>query len=69
MINEVLQDLTDHGVMVYIDDILIYTHDMKQHEILVKEMLSRLHGWNFAVSINKYKFHIDTVKFLGYIIS
>jgi hypothetical protein len=55
--------------MVYIDNILIYTHDMKQYKILVKEALSRLHAWNLAASIDKYEFHIDTVEFLGYIIS
>jgi hypothetical protein len=42
---------------------------MKQHEILAKEVLSRLYVWNLAASINKCEFHIDTVKFLGYIIS
>jgi hypothetical protein len=32
-------------------------------------VLSRLPTWNLAASIDKYEFHIDTVKFLGYIIS
>jgi hypothetical protein len=55
--------------MVSIDNILIYTHDMKQYKILVKEASSRLHAWNLAASIDKYEFHLDTVEFLGYIIS
>ena len=29
MIQGVLQDLLDHGVVVYIDDILIYSKDQK----------------------------------------
>jgi hypothetical protein len=32
---EILWDLINKGVMVYIDNIQIYTHDMKQYEILV----------------------------------
>jgi hypothetical protein len=43
MMNKILQDLIYQEVIVYIDDIQIYTHDMKQHEILVKKVLSRLH--------------------------
>jgi hypothetical protein len=35
MINEILHDLLDQGVVVYIDDILIYTESMRQHVDLV----------------------------------
>jgi hypothetical protein len=69
IMNEMLRDLIVQGVMVYIVDILIYTHDMKELEILVKEVLSKLHASNLAASIDKYKFHMDTVEFLRDIIS
>jgi hypothetical protein len=69
MMNEILQNLIDQEVIVYIDNIMIYAYNMKQYEILVKKVLSRLHVWNLTVSIHKYHFHMDIVDFLGYIIS
>jgi hypothetical protein len=38
MINKVLQELLDEGVIVYIDDILIYSEDEATHVELVKNV-------------------------------
>ena len=35
MMNEILNDLLDQDVIVYIDDIIIYTESMRQHVDLV----------------------------------
>jgi hypothetical protein len=43
LMKKILWHLIDQEVVVYIDDILIYTHDMKQYKILVKEVLTRVH--------------------------
>jgi hypothetical protein len=43
MMTEILRDLIDQGVVVYIDDILIYARTMEEHVLLVKEVLERLH--------------------------
>jgi hypothetical protein len=69
MMNEILRDLIDNGVVVYIDDILIYSAEIEEHQRLVMEVLRRLDQWNLAASIDKCEFHKDTVEFLGYIIS
>jgi hypothetical protein len=42
MMNHILKDLLDNGVIVYIDDILIYAKNEEIHDELVKEMLERL---------------------------
>ena len=67
--NNILHDLLDDGVIVYIDDILIYSDDEKTHVKLVQEVLSRLDKAGLGVNLRKSSFHIKKVEFLGYIIS
>jgi len=68
MMNTILGESLDHGVVVYLDDILIYSKTIKEHEALVKQVLARLEGHDLAVSLKKSVFHVDTVEFLGYIV-
>jgi hypothetical protein len=42
MINQIFKNIIDLGVFSYIDDILIYSQTMEEHERLVKEVLSDL---------------------------
>ena len=69
MIDSIFYDLLDNGVIVYLDDILIYTTDEQQHVPLVQEVLSRLDKAGLGVNLKKSSFHIKKVEFLGYIIS
>jgi len=69
MIHEILRDLIDQGVVIYIDDILIYSKTLQEHQRLVKEVLSRLRKWNLAAAWDKCEFHKSEIEFLGYIIS
>ena len=69
MINEVLRELLDEGVIVYIDDILIYTETEEEHVILVQKVLEKLKKAHLCVSIKKSVFHVREVDYLGYVIS
>ena len=42
MINEVLRELLDEGVIVYIDNILIYSETMEKHVAIVRRVLGKL---------------------------
>ena len=66
MMNTILREFLDHGVVVYLDDILIYSKTMEEHEALVKQVLARLERHDLAVSLKKSLFHVDTVEFFGY---
>ena len=68
MMDNILHDLLDDRVIVYINDILIYSDDEKTHVKLVQEVLSSLDNAVFGVNLKKSSFHIKKVEFLGYII-
>ena len=42
MINHILHDLLDNEVLVYIDDILIYTKTIKEYNRLILDIFKRL---------------------------
>jgi hypothetical protein len=69
MINKVLHNLLDEGVIVYIDDILIYSEDEESHIRLVKKVLQKLKDNHLCASIKKSVFHASEVEYLGYHIS
>ena len=67
--NDIFSDMLDVSVVVYLDDILVYSDDMSQHKEHVREVLRRLRANNLFASPKKCEFHKDTVEFLGYILS
>jgi hypothetical protein len=69
MINEIFKDIIDLGVVTYIDDILIYSQTKKEHERLVKEVLSRLEKEDLGAFLDKCDFYKSEIEFLGYMIS
>jgi len=68
MINHVLSDLLDVGVLAYMDDILIYAKTREEHDRLVKDVLQRLQDNGLAVAAEKCVWRAQEVEFLGYVI-
>jgi hypothetical protein len=70
MMNTILEDLIRGGkVMVYLDDILIFGNDRKEHRRLVKEVLKRLRSNDLFAKAEKCFFETDSIEYLGMIIS
>jgi len=67
--NEVFSDLIDVSVIVYLDDILIYSNNLAEHRKHVKEVLRRLRKHGLFARANKCEFHAERVEYLGYILS
>ena len=61
IMNKILREFLDHGVVVYLDDILIYSESEEEHIELVKKVLSRLEEHQLAVSVTKSVFHVKSV--------
>ena len=68
MMNHILSDVLDIGVLAYMDDILIYAKTEEEHDQLVKEVLGRLQRNGLAVSPEKCVWKAEEVEFLGYVI-
>ena len=69
LVNKVLSDMLNQFVFVYIDDILIFSPDLKTHVQQVRQVLQRLLQHNLYVKAEKCEFHQASVSFLGFIIS
>ena len=50
MINHILHDLLDNGVLIYIDDILIYTETIKEYDRLILDIFKRLWRNNLVIA-------------------
>ena len=68
VINEVLGEYLNMFVTAYLDDILIYSDNEKDHEQHVKKVLGKLKEAELRVKLEKSRFHTQQVKFLGFII-
>jgi len=67
--NNIFSDLLDVCVMIYLDDILIYSNNMSQHHRYVKKVLKCLRKAGLYAKAEKCEFHSKSVEYLGYILS
>ncbi len=69
LINDMLRDMVDQFIYVYLDDILIFSSSLQEHVQHVRRVLQRLLENGIFVKTEKCIFHAQSVSFLGYIIS
>ena len=67
--NDILSDLLNVCMLVYLDDILIYSDSEEEHIWHVHKVLCRLWHHNLFTHTDKCFFHVQTVEYLGYILS
>lgn len=65
LINEVLHKHLFKGVLVYLDDILIYTETMEEHVKLVKAVLKKLLEAQLYIKLSKSEFHQPKLDYVG----
>ena len=68
-INKILAEKLDIFVIVYLDDILIYTDDDESHVTAVRWVLEQLRKFSLFANLKKCRFHQEEVWFLGYVVS
>ena len=69
MMNDLFRDLINQGDMVtFIDDILVATDTEEGHDKLVDEVLRRLEENDLFMKLEKYKWKVREVEFLGVVI-
>jgi len=67
--NNIFSDFLDVCVVIYLDDILIYSNNMSKHHWHVKEVLKHLYKASFYAKAEKCEFYSESVEYLGYILS
>nr|GFC97849.1 putative reverse transcriptase domain-containing protein [Tanacetum cinerariifolium] len=68
LMNRVCKTYLDKFVIVFIDDILIYSKDEKEHEEHLKAILELLKKEELYAKFSKCEFWIPKVQFLGHVI-
>ena len=66
LMNSVFMTELDKFVVVFLDDILIYSKNEEEHAAHLHVVLQRLRDHQLYAKFNKCEFWLDTVKFLGH---
>ncbi len=69
LVNDVLRDVVNRFVFVYLDDILIFSQNERDHIQHVRLVLQRLLENRLFAKLEKCEFHAQSVPFLGFILS
>lgn len=70
MMNDIFKDLIAEGkVTIYLDDILIFTKHLNEHQRIVRRILQRLRENKLFLKAEKCEFEVLETEYLGVIIS
>jgi hypothetical protein len=69
LMNKVFMDYLDTFMVIFIDDILVYSKSEAKHEKHLKLVLQRLREHKLYAKLSKCEFWIGEVPFLGHVIS
>jgi hypothetical protein len=68
-IHKALSHLIDLICIVYLDDILIYSKEEKEHKHHVKMVLQKLRDYALYAKLSKCTFYTKEVEFLGFVVN
>jgi len=69
LMNSIFMDYLDKFVVIYIDDILIYSKTDEEHDEHLRLVLTRLREHRLYAKFSKCEFWLDKLVFLGHVIS
>ena len=70
MMDSLFRNLINQGkIVVYMDDILIFSKTLEEHVGIVKEVLEILNNNKLSIQTKKCRFHQTKIEYLGTIIS
>ena len=64
--NNLFMDLLDNGVLVFLDDMLIYSTMVEEHFKLLEKVFACLHKYKFYCKLKKCSFLRRSTTFLGF---
>ena len=69
LMNQVFQPYLDKFIIVFIDDILIYSKSKQEHKQHLMMVLQTLRENQLYAKLSKYELWLDRINFLGHLIS
>ncbi len=69
LMEKCMGDMNLKEAIVFLDDIIIFSETLEEHEKRLLRVLNRLREYGLKLSINKCKFFQTSVKYLGHIVS
>src|SRR6266699_2968008 len=69
VINENLRGFVDQIYIIFLDNIFIYSNIFEKYKKYIRNVLERFNQYNFFINLDKYKFYIQKVSFLNFVIS
>ena len=66
--DKVLKDLKDKFVMVYLDDVIIYSKTFNEHLQHIEQVFERIQSANLRLKAEKCKFAANELQFLGHVV-
>ncbi|MBW0579431.1 hypothetical protein O181_119146 [Austropuccinia psidii MF-1] len=69
LVNDIFADFLDVFVVVYLDDIMVFSSSDEEHVKHVASVLQRLRDNNLFAKASKCVFHASSVEYLGYVVS
>ena len=67
LMNDIFRDLLDVCVIVYLDDILVYSKNKEDHEQHLRQVLQRLKDNQLYAKLTKCSFFASSIEYLGHI--
>jgi len=68
-VNTIFTDMLNVCVVVYLDDILIYSIDLDHYQQHVREVFCHLRANGLYAASDKCEWHTELVEYLGYLLS
>ncbi|MBW0535857.1 hypothetical protein O181_075572 [Austropuccinia psidii MF-1] len=69
LVNDIFPDLLDVYVVVYLNDIMVFSKSEEEHVTHVSTVPSRLRANNLFAKASKCLFNVSSVEYLGYVVS
>ena len=68
IMNKIFHDMLDNFVIIYLDDILVFSKSAKEHKEHLEQVMEVLDNNNFQIKEKKCSFYQEEVRFLGFVV-
>ena len=69
MMNDIFREYLNHFVVIYPDDILVFSSNLEEHTHHIRLVLTKLREYGVFTKSEKCEFDQTSIEFLGFIIS